>query len=490
MPQIFIIMTRLPALLAPIALFLSLCLFPDELSAQRFRIKDSQHIQTEEWDYLFTFPEHPGLSRPVPDEVKDSILLEMNRRQKEVGDTMRTADVFYVWLPYFNHLRYEDPHLNVITYLAHDIDWDASEKEVRKQLRKSTKSVYREGRVLPVDCICINDSLIVERTLTPELQTGDLILSVNGVPVSEMLEYDYRDRHKFLPVFLAYYYMNMFGEEYSLDIVRDGRNMSLVVPGMKRLNDVAFRLDRMGSMDENIRRFPEASAGYVRIDEFFPDNSRLIRILRKSILRFKAEGLTNVILDLRDNPGGYGSHFDKLLSLLIDKPCIEYQKSQKLMVGKRTLNDYDFLTEDMIGQVIDIPDTLIIKTLQLDNRLFIDGMRYYVMMDEGTASTAASFCNILQYNDAATLVGEPLMHNALKYGECLDGQMFWHPKSNKTKGFKAWLGVSGISTTEIDENTRAIDGFLMPDLPIPYVAKDYMSGKDAMLETLLSRLSK
>ena len=77
MPQIFIIiMTRLPALLALIALFLSLCLFPYELSAQHFRIKDSQHIQTEEWDYLFTFPEHPGLSRPVPDEVKDSTFSE------------------------------------------------------------------------------------------------------------------------------------------------------------------------------------------------------------------------------------------------------------------------------------------------------------------------------------------------------------------------------------------------------------------------------
>ena len=81
------------------------------------------------------------------------------------------------------------------------------------------------------------------------------------------------------------------------------------------------------------------------------------------------------------------------------------------------------------------------------------------------------------------------MHNALKYGECLDGQMFWHPMSDKDKGFKAWLGVSGISTTEIEENTKAIDGFLKPDLPIPYVAKEYMSGKDAMLETLLSHLS-
>ena len=171
--------------------------------------------------------------------------------------------------------------------------------------------------------------------------------------------------------------------------------------------------------------------------------------------------------------------------MLINKPAIDYQKGQKLMVSKATLNDYDFLTEEMIGQVVDIPDSLIIKTLPLDNELFIDGVKYYVMMDEGTASTAASFCNILQYNDAAQLVGEPLMHNALKYGECLDSKIFWHPLRKEIKVFKAWLGVSGISTTEYDEHTKAVDGYLMPDIPIPYVAEEYMTGRDAMLDKLL-----
>ena len=42
-----------------------------------------------------------------------------------------------------------------------------------------------------------------------------------------------------------------------------------------------------------------------------------------------------------------------------------------------------------------------------------------------------------------------------------------------------------ISTVEFDEYTRAVDGVLMPDIAIPYVARDYLSGRDAMLDKLL-----
>lgn len=105
-----------------------------QVSAQQIRLKDSEHIQTKEWEHLFTIPEHPGLSKHIDSETEDAILAEMNRRQKEVGDTMRTADVFYVWLPFFNYMRHEDPHMTVIPYLPHDIDWEACTTVRRKYI--------------------------------------------------------------------------------------------------------------------------------------------------------------------------------------------------------------------------------------------------------------------------------------------------------------------------------------------------------------------
>ena len=115
----------------------------------------------------------------------------------------------------------------------------------------------------------------------------------------------------------------------------------------------------------------------------------------------------------------------------------------------------------MLGSVVEVPSQHMNKTIYLDQQLYIPGMQYYVLMDKDTSSIAASFCNILQYNGAVQLVGEPLRHNALKYGYLY------------------------VSTVEFDEYTRAVDGVLMPDIAIPYVARDYLSGRDAMLDKLL-----
>ena len=106
---------------------------------------------------------------------------------------------------------------------------------------------------------------------------------------------------------------------------------------------------------------------------------------------------------------------------------------------------------------------------------YVGDMKYYVVIRKDTGSIAASFCNILEFNDAASLVGEPLLHNALKYGEEINGEAL----------LPTLLIPTSISTVEFDEYTCAVDGVLMPDIVIPYVARDYLSGRDAMLDKLL-----
>ena len=44
---------------------------------------------------------------------------------------------------------------------------------------------------------------------------------------------------------------------------------------------------------------------------------------------------------------------------------------------------------------------------------------------------------------------------------------------------------TSVSTVEIDEYTRAANGVLQPDIVIPYVAADYLTGRDAMLDLLI-----
>ena len=143
------------------------------------------------------------------------------------------------------------------------------------------------------------------------------------------------------------------------------------------------------------------------------------------------------------------------------------------MVTQGLMKIFIFQSADMLGSVIEVPSQYANKTVYLNQQLYIPGMQFYVLMDKDTSSIAASFCNIMQYNGAALLAGEPLRHNALKYGETVSAR----------------FGISGlyltVSTVEFDEYSHAVDGVLMPDITIPYIAQDYLTGRDAMLDKLL-----
>ena len=220
----------------------------------------------------------------------------------------------------------------------------------------------------------------------------------------------------------------------------------------------------------------EAGCGYIAIPEFFPNNNRLIRILHRTLRDFRRQGLTDVILDLRRNTGGNGHNFDRLLSIFIDKPVVEYCTGQWVKASRRSMPYYDFLTEEMLGQTVPLPEGEFVRSFPTIPAMHVDGLRFYVLVGRDTGSIAASFVNMLQYHGAALLAGEPLRHNALKYGEVVNGGLLL--PTNLYQG--------AVSMVRIDERTRAVDGVVQPDIPIPCIAAEYLSGRDGQLDRLLA----
>lgn len=410
---------------------------------------------------------HPALDTLLTPAEEDEIRAEIDARCDALGkDSLLTSDLFYVMRPYFDRLHYEDPHYRISMPPFADPTVYTKRSDLRRNSRKLCMPAF--------GLLQINDTLLIDRSLDPQFRRGDRVTAINGVSAAEYLKYCYADRYMMPVSLMGRRYYGQAVDKFRIDLVRGGRPVTIETagyPGERTL----FDLDIAESLDNNIRTYPDAACGYIAIPEFFFNNSRVIRIVRKSILGFKKQGFTDVVLDLRRNPGGNGHAFDELLSIFIDKPVVEYCTGQWIKASKAAMEDYDFLTDSMLGRVVPLSDKEIVRSFATHPKMYVGGMRYYVLISRDTGSIAASFVNMLQYHGAAQLVGEPLLHNALKYGETLDGG--WILPSN--------LYQSAISMIRIDECTRAVDGVVQPDIPIPYVAADYLSGRDGMLDRLL-----
>lgn len=441
--------------------------FIDSISKRAVKVQNSHLIifdvitlNEKDWKSLYRVPEHPAFDILLTDETEKQILKDINLRRNEIGkDTLLASDIFYIWKPYFDWLHYHDPHYRV-SYL-----WGSNDPQNKQPKIRTPVFSY----------LCVNDTVIVDVTYGDLLQKGDMILSLNNIDIAKYLSTFYSDRYNDAFQLMRSHYFNYPSDTVNIKLQRAGKLLNIKMPTIK--------LSDWYKTNYNVQVFKDAKCGYINIEQFYNDNTELIKTVHSSIKKFKKKGCTNVILDLRKNPGGYGDSFDKLISIFVNKPTILYQKGAKIKVSKEVLPYYDFLNEENIGQLIDLPDEEIIKSFETIPEMYIDGIQYYVLISQNTGSVAASFANILQYNNAAKLVGEPLLHNANRYGEVIKGGILHGGDFVPTL-----LSSTGISTVENEEYTKAENGVVMPDIHIPYVASEYLCGKDAMLEKLLQIL--
>ncbi|MCM1150491.1 MAG: S41 family peptidase [Alistipes sp.] len=435
-----------------------------------FAILDTRMPRARVGRKLHTIPNHPGLDSLLTPAERAEVLAEIAARCDALGkDSLLTSDLFWVMRPYYDRLRHEDPHYRITM-----VNYGDSEVYRKKS---DQRRIGRELRMPAFSLLQIRDTLLIDRSLDPQFRRGDRVMAINGVAAAQYLKYGYGDRYTTPSAMMVRYYYSQITDKFRIDLLRDGEALTVETAGQPATK-THFLLAKAEETDANIRTYPNAGSGYIAIPKFFPDNSRLIRIVRRAIEDFKKQGLRNVILDLRRNPGGNGHAFDELLSIFIDKPVAEYCTGQRVKASKEAMRYYDFLTEEQLGQVVELPETEYVRTFETNPKMYVGGMNCYVLVSRDTGSIAASFVNMLQYHGAAQLVGEPLLHNALKYGEVLEGRML-RPSQ---------LAETAVSMVEIDECTRRDDGYVVPDIAIPYVAADYLMGGDAMLEKLLDML--
>jgi len=395
---------------------------------------------------------HPNPFGNISETHIDSLIDDVVTQNK--GKLLSVADWTFELRKVLDSFTYNDPHFTITPVLYFNQDKDVN---------------YNHIKVLPFEILQINDTVLIGKSYNKILKEGDRLLKINGINISEFLHYMYPS-YRSSPGYLIQAQNNfIFSSQYILEVQRATDILNVIVEGVP--------LGKYGMGEPFIKEkiYSEYQTGYFKINQF-ENNRYIIKKLSKHIDKVKKFGFKNIIIDVRNNPGGSGYAFDQLFSLFSDKDSLHYMNNQSLKVSSASINDYDFL-KDSVGQLVKIPDSLVFNKINLNRTDYKGALNYYVMIDKSTASVASSFANIMQYNNLALLVGEPLNYNATKYGDIIEKSVFEK------------LNIS-ISTMEYNEYTKSVDGVVHPDILIPYEASKFMRGGDPILDKLLEYITK
>ena len=154
-----------------------------------------------------------------------------------------------------------------------------------------------------------------------------------------------------------------------------GTNVKLViVRGQEKIDlDIKREQITIPSVESKIL---DGNIGYMKISRFAEDTSGLAQ---KAAEEFKAQNVSGIVLDLRNNPGGY-------LNASVDVSCMWLKKGQLVLEEKR--------------------GGIVMKDYECPQTGILNGIKTSVLINEGSASASEITAGALKDNGAATIVGQ------------------------------------------------------------------------------------
>lgn len=188
----------------------------------------------------------------------------------------------------------------------------------------------------------------------------------------------------------------------------------------------------------------EDNVAYVDINTFGENTTQELRAALDDVLKQNPRG---IVIDLRNNPGGYLSTAVEVSSEFIEEGVILYEQ-----YGDGRRDEHKALGN---GQALDIP--------------------LVVLINEGSASASEILAGALQDYERATLVG------GKSFGK--GSVQNWVPLSNNQ-------GAARVTIARwLTPDERLIDHIgLMPDVVVEMTPEDFEAGRDPQLDTAVETL--
>jgi len=282
---------------------------------------------------------------------------------------------------------------------------------------------FREGKAI-VAANYSSDSLIA---------SGSELLSINRIPITDISERLLRlisgEKMQGKPGYLEEFFPQLlwlvykFEQEFEIEFISesDGNKYDSTIRGVdystiqsKRKSDAA------NNVYYSYASFPDEKIGIINLRRFVdPDQFNVF--LRETFTKIQQEKITDLIIDLRENPGGYSDLEDPLLSYLTDKAVINFRhfqikaSRQIKKYYRRTLRWYlKWLPFQYIHptwrKVWIAPEGSLVDIYHAPEKPAENSLRFkgavYLLIGPNTYSTAQGFVAKVQDFKLGTLIGE------------------------------------------------------------------------------------
>ena len=385
---------------------------------------------------------------------------------------------------------------------------------------KQLDHFMKAGRLFPVPIIFLDQKPYVDHDKV-ELPLGAEILTVNGVPMEEIVKkvlilapadgLGNAMKYRTLPIDFDLAYALAYGEpkEFKISCLPFGAKEPVqktlaAIPGKRTVSLYESRY----SLKRKAKKFRYESlnetTGLLTVNTFEFGINKKSKQKYKDFLRdtFAAlggeEGKQNLVVDIRENEGGYPKNEMMLASYLARKPFREMQDAKVITVSipaKEHLDRKEFppsiirYVEKQLVREFEKKDSDIYQVKdeinpQIQPRKTAYQGNLYVLTSGTTHSGASSLCSLLREYPNVTFIGEETggCSTAFTAGNLL---VYNLPHS----WCQIVVPVIRYETNLHGSKYPAHRG-IVPDHPIEQTQKEFLEGTDAVLEVAVDLIKK
>lgn len=269
-------------------------------------------------------------------------------------------------LDYLYH-SLEKTHFNLYAYTSKD-DFERNYQTVRNEVKKDSfnllettsilqrvisaannahtrivfpGSIYIQyvqsgGTVFPLEIAFEDGKALVRKNWSKkEVKIGVELKHINGRSIDEILqkiypqisaERTYLKNAQIESLTFSRFYWQVFGEQkvFEVELLIDGRLTKINLKAIKALED--FEMKRNDIINHKKMFVFKSKAAYLNPGSFAGNEEGYRKFIDSAFVEIKKSQTKNLIIDLRNNPGGNDSFSDYMVSYIADKPFKWFSK--------------------------------------------------------------------------------------------------------------------------------------------------------------------